>query len=104
MFEGKVGGPLIVVSRCGHSFALAELNFWLTYNGLIIPGSTYWNVAFGLDKGDVLKDERGMSTAWDFGKAMEVGLPPVRKCPGAGFKKIVWSFQTGKGGLSQCCT
>jgi multimeric flavodoxin WrbA len=73
-FAGKVGGPLIVGARSGHSFALAELNFWFAYNGMIVPGSTYWNVAFGREKGDVLKDERGMATAWDFGQAMAVCL------------------------------
>jgi multimeric flavodoxin WrbA len=77
-FEGKVGGPLIVGSRCGHSFALAELNFWFTYNGMIMPGSSYWNVAFGRDRGDVLKDERGMATAWDFGKALAICLIKMR--------------------------
>ncbi|MGD0796068.1 MAG: hypothetical protein ABR958_10920 [Dehalococcoidales bacterium] len=35
---------------------------------IINPGSTYWNIAFGREKGEVVKDEEGMSTAWNFGK------------------------------------
>ena len=67
-FRRKVGGPLVVARRAGHNFALAELTFWFQVLGLIIPGSSYWNMAFGKDKGDVLKDEEGMNTAWNFGK------------------------------------
>jgi hypothetical protein len=34
-----------------------------------VPGSTiYWNLAFGLKKGDVETDELGLRTVWDFGK------------------------------------
>jgi hypothetical protein len=36
--------------------------------GMINPGSTYWNVAFGWEKGDVAQDEEGLRTAWNFGK------------------------------------
>jgi hypothetical protein len=35
---------------------------------MVVPGSTYWNIAFGREKGDVSKDEKGMRTAWNFGK------------------------------------
>ena len=33
-----------------------------------MPGSTYWNVAFGREKGEVNNDEEGLTTAWNFGK------------------------------------
>ncbi len=77
-FTGKVGGPLVVARRVGHNFALAELNFWFLIQGMIIPGSTYWNIAFGRNKGDVLKDEEGMTTVWGFGKAMASTLKKMR--------------------------
>ena len=67
-FAGKVGGPLVVARRAGMNFAFAELTFWFHIMGIINPGSTYWNVAFGRDKGDVLGDEEGLATAWNFGK------------------------------------
>jgi multimeric flavodoxin WrbA len=67
-FYRKVGGPLVVARRAGHNFALAELTFWFQVLGLIVPGSSYWNMAFGKEKDDVLKDEEGMETAWNFGK------------------------------------
>ena len=67
-FSRKVGGPLIVARRAGHNFALAELTFWFQVLGFMIPGSSYWNVAFGKEKGDIVNDEEGMNTAWNFGK------------------------------------
>jgi multimeric flavodoxin WrbA len=67
-FAGKVGGPLVVARRAGQNFTFAELLFWFHINGMINPGSTYWNIAFGREKGEVEKDEEGMRTAWNFGK------------------------------------
>jgi len=68
-FDGKVGGPLVVARRAGHNFTLAQIMYWFNYAGIIMPGSTYWNIAFGSrDKGEVEKDEEGLATAWTFGK------------------------------------
>jgi multimeric flavodoxin WrbA len=68
VFKGKVGGPLVVARRGGQNFTFAELLFWFHLMQIINPGSTYWNMAFGFEKGDVKKDEEGLKTAWNFGK------------------------------------
>ena len=68
VFEGKVGGPLVVGEREGQNFTFAQLIYWFFYMGCFIPGSTGWNIAFGLDKGDVKKDTQGLETVWNFGK------------------------------------
>lgn len=68
LFSGKVGGPLVVARRAGRNFTLAQLTFWFQILGMVVPGSTYWNVAIGREKGEVLGDEEGMKTAWNFGK------------------------------------
>jgi multimeric flavodoxin WrbA len=65
---GKVGGPLVVARRAGHNFTFMELMHWFHIMQIINPGSTYWNVAFGREKGEVEKDEEGLRTAWNFGK------------------------------------
>ena len=67
-YAGKVGGPLVVARRAGQNFTFAELLFWFHINGMVNPGSIYWNVAFGREKGEVEKDEEGMKTVWEFGK------------------------------------
>ena len=69
-FNGKVGGPLVVARRAGHNFTVAQLDFWFHIQGITVPGSNYWNMAFGKEKGEVSKDEEGLSTAWEFGKNM----------------------------------
>jgi multimeric flavodoxin WrbA len=68
LFEGKVGGPLVVARRAGHNFTLAQLLFWFQIEGFFIPSATYWNIAIGRSKGDVVNDEEGLATAWSFGK------------------------------------
>jgi len=68
VFERKVGGPLVVARRAGKNFTLAQLTYWFHIMGCFVPGSTYWNVAIGWEKGEVEKDEEGMRTAWNFGK------------------------------------
>jgi hypothetical protein len=43
---------------------------WFQILGFFIPGSTYWNMAIGREKGEVEQDEEGLETAWNFGKNM----------------------------------
>jgi len=68
VFAGKVGGPLVVARRAGHNFTFAQLTYWFHIGGFFMPGSTYWNIAFGREKGEVENDEEGLTTAWNFGK------------------------------------
>jgi len=77
-FSGKVGGPLVVARRAGHNSTLAELTFWFQTLGLVTPGSTYLNLAFGREKGDVTSDEEGMKTAWNFGKNVALVLRKLK--------------------------
>ncbi len=67
-FAGKVGGPLVVARRAGHHFTFAELMCWFHILGFFMPGSTYWNIALGKEKGAVKEDEEGLTTARNFGK------------------------------------
>lgn len=69
-FQGKVGGPLVVARRSGRTFTFAQLTLWFQILGFFVPGSTYWNVAIGREKGEVQQDEEGLETAWNFGKNM----------------------------------
>ena len=69
-FHGKVGGPLVVARRAGKNFTFAQLTLWFQILGFFIPGSSYWNVAIGREIGEVMNDEEGLNTAWNFGKNM----------------------------------
>ncbi len=77
-FHGKVGGPLVVARRAGKNFTLAQLTFWFQILGFFIPGSTYWNVAIGREKGDVGQDEEGLKTAWNFGKNLAFLIKKIK--------------------------
>ncbi len=68
VFAGKVGGPLVVARRAGQNFTHAQISYWFHILGFYMPGSTYWNIAFGREKGQVQEDEEGLRTARNFGK------------------------------------
>jgi multimeric flavodoxin WrbA len=68
VFAGKVGGPLVVARRAGQNFTFAQIMYWFHILGFFMPGSTYWNIAFGREMGEVTADVEGLATAWNFGK------------------------------------
>ena len=68
----------MVARRAGKNFTFAQLMYWFHITGFFMAGSTYWNVAFGLDKGDVEKDEEGLKTVWNFGKNLALMAKKLR--------------------------
>ena len=58
----KLGGPIVVARRAGHNITYAQLLLWYMINDMIVPGSSYWNVAFGREVGEVQKDDEGLRT------------------------------------------
>jgi len=69
-FENKVGGPIVVARRAGKNFTFAQLMFFFMIRGMIVPGSSYWNVAVAREKGEVVRDEEGVQTIRNFGKKL----------------------------------
>jgi multimeric flavodoxin WrbA len=69
---GKVGGPITVARRAGHNMAFSQLLLWFFINGLIVPGSTYWNVGTAGAGGarDAEKDTEGLQTVVNFAENM----------------------------------
>ncbi len=65
-FSRKIGGPLSVARRAGQNFTYAQLMYWYMINEFIVPGSSYWNVGFGREIGDVNSDEEGIKTVRRF--------------------------------------
>jgi multimeric flavodoxin WrbA len=58
----KVGAAVVAVRRGGMITALDTMNHFFLLSEMIVPGSSYWNFAFGLEKGDVDKDQEGIQT------------------------------------------
>jgi multimeric flavodoxin WrbA len=66
----KPGAAVIAVRRAGAIHAFDSINHFFLINEMIIPGSSYWNIAFGREKGEVLQDEEGMKTMKVLGENM----------------------------------
>ena len=64
----KVGGPIAVARRGGQTSTIQELLMFYLINEMIVPGSTYWNMVFGREKGEALNDKEGMQTIIRFGE------------------------------------
>jgi multimeric flavodoxin WrbA len=62
LLRRKVGAAIVVARRAGQNFTFAQLNYFFLISEMIVPGSTYWNVAFGREKGEVQNDAEGMDT------------------------------------------
>ena len=58
----KIGGPITVARRAGHNFTYAQLLYWYTINDMIVPGSSYWNVALAREAGEVENDAEALAT------------------------------------------
>jgi multimeric flavodoxin WrbA len=65
-FARKAGGPLVVAGRNGGNFTNVQLILWFMILGMIVPGSTDWNTAFGSAPGDIWKDTDGIDAVRNF--------------------------------------
>lgn len=70
MFRRKVGAAVVAVRRAGSVHAFDSINHLFLISQMIVPGSCYWNMGIGLDKGDVEKDEEGLRTMRVLGQNM----------------------------------
>jgi multimeric flavodoxin WrbA len=70
VLKRKVGAGVIAVRRAGSNFSLASLNYLFLISEMIIPGSSYWNMALGRNPGEVLNDAEGIQTMKTLGKNM----------------------------------
>ncbi len=70
MLKRKVGAAVVAVRRAGSVSVFDAINYFFFINQLIVPGSIYWNMGIGYDKGDVEKDEEGIQTMKVLGENM----------------------------------
>jgi len=66
----KAGAGVAAVRRQGALHTLDSINHLFLISEMIVPGSTYWNLGIGRDKGEVEKDEEGIRTMQDLGRNM----------------------------------
>ncbi len=62
LLSRKLGGPIAVARRAGHNFTYAQLLMWYMINDMVVPGSSYWNVALAREAGAVNNDQEALAT------------------------------------------
>jgi multimeric flavodoxin WrbA len=75
----KVGAGVVAVRRGGGIHVLDSMNHLFLISQMVVVGSTYWNLGYGREKGEVLDDAEGMrnmanlgeNIAWMLGKLAE---------------------------------
>lgn len=70
MFARKVGAAVVSMRRGGGIQTFNSINAFFFIEQMIVPGSVYWNMGIGLDKGEVENDEEGMRTMDVLGENM----------------------------------
>lgn len=75
----KAGAAVIAVRRAGSIHAFDTINHFFLVNQLIVPGSSYWNIGIGREKGEVEKDEEGIQTMKTLGQNMAWLLKKIKE-------------------------
>jgi multimeric flavodoxin WrbA len=70
LLRRKAGAAIVVARRAGQNFTFAQLNYFFLISEMVVPGSTYWNVAVGHQPGDVEHDAEGMTTVKNLARNM----------------------------------
>ena len=67
-FAGKIGAAVVAVRRGGATHAFDSINHLFQISGMIIPGSLYWNMGYGLEEEEVLGDAEGLANMTNLGR------------------------------------
>ena len=70
MFRRKVGAAVVTARRGGAIHAFDSINHLFFISQMIVPGSRYWNLGFGLEKGAVEKDSEAIEVMRLLGENM----------------------------------
>nr|MBD5377539.1 flavodoxin family protein [Bacteroides sp.] len=70
LLRHKVGASVAAVRRGGGMTAIDTMNHFMLNKEMIIVGSTYWNMVYGKNIGDVLNDDEGMANIMNLGHNM----------------------------------
>jgi multimeric flavodoxin WrbA len=70
MLRRKVGAAVIAVRRAGAIHGFDTLNHFFFISQMIVPGSMYWNIGIGREKGEVEGDQEGVQIMRVLGQNM----------------------------------
>ena len=70
LLRHKVGAAVVAVRRSGGLPTFNQLNNFLCYAEMLVPGSNYWNVIHGTRPGEATQDEEGRQIMRTLGRNM----------------------------------
>ena len=70
LLKRKIGAAVVAVRRAGAIHTFDTINHFFLINEMVVPGSSYWNIGIGREKGEVLNDEEGIKTMHVLGENM----------------------------------
>jgi multimeric flavodoxin WrbA len=70
MLKRKLGAAVVAVRRAGSIHVFDSMNHFFFINEMIVPGSIYWNMGIGREKGEVEGDDEGIKTMKVLGENM----------------------------------
>lgn len=79
--RGKIGAAVVAVRRGGGTHVFDTINHMYQMSQMVVPGSVYWNLGFGLNKGEVAGDAEGMGNMQHLGSVIDwlgKAIAPVR--------------------------
>jgi multimeric flavodoxin WrbA len=74
----KVGAAVVAVRRAGAIHALDTINHLFLISGMVVVGSSYWNLGVGRKPGEVAEDEEGLRTMRTLGRNMAWAMERLR--------------------------
>jgi len=70
MFQRKAGAAVVTARRGGAIHTFDTLNHFFFIGQMVVPGSSYWNMGFGREPGQVNGDDEAIATMRTLGKNM----------------------------------
>jgi len=70
LLSRKVGAAVVAVRRGGATSVQDSINHMFLMSRVIVPGSTYWNMGYGLEKGEAGNDDEGLRNMKDLGETI----------------------------------
>ena len=70
LLAGKIGAAVTAVRRGGEIHTFDTINHLFLISRMIVPGSTYWNLGIGRNKGEVHDDKEVLANMNHLGRAI----------------------------------
>lgn len=79
LFRHKIGVAVASVRRAGGMSAIDTMNHFFLNKEMLIVGSTYWNMVYGNQVGEVLQDAEGMKNMKNLADNIAWALAALKK-------------------------